>query len=515
MDFSLKFDNRLLGGGYILICLLLSYWILESLGSPVKLRPFLAISLLLIFLIPTKKIYNYVVKPFFILVSLYSPFGLFYGAFDVQAFLSLYSTTLAESLEFVSQIPVFYFLSPLVAWIFLIIAYHLSTVGDIKPWRNKVAILFSVVTLAICTHPTSFFKDSYRSVRDGLEGMEELKSLIATSSWDSPSHQIKNKDYVLIIGESARKDYFNAYGYSVENTPFINTVPGIVIDGLTSGGTYTIGSLRMMLTDGKKGNDISTWEPRWDKNIIGLANQAGINTYWISNQGYIGEFDTPVSSVGEQAKHKFFLNKGGYSKSNKSDFILLDEFKEVVSEDPQGVDRLIVLHTLGSHPDACDRIREMVKPYHSKDGKYDYLACYVSSIKYTDTFLKEVHGILTKNSGRDFSMIYISDHGMVHDDRGSKIYLNNSRVSLRHYDIPLILIDSSIKEHKFLRSSKSGLNFTQGLASWMNIESADVEGYDLFDGKSDKNDYGLAKYLQQKARDVADDPALDIGDFIE
>ena len=58
----------------------------------------------------------------------------------------------------------------------------------------------------------------------------------------------KYQDYVIILGESARKDYLHAYGYPVNDTPFMSSANGTLIDGMTSAGTNTVASLRLMLT---------------------------------------------------------------------------------------------------------------------------------------------------------------------------------------------------------------------------------------------------------------------------
>ena len=75
---------------------------------------------------------------------------------------------------------------------------------------------------------------------------------------------------MLIIGESARKDYHHAYGYPSENTPFMSQANGTLIDGFTSGGTNTIASLRLMLTK----PDTKNWESNYELGLIDLIKSA-------------------------------------------------------------------------------------------------------------------------------------------------------------------------------------------------------------------------------------------------
>ena len=109
-------------------------------------------------------------------------------------------------------------------------------------------------------------------------------------------------DYVIVLGESARKDYHHAYGYPIENTPFMSNSKGILIDGFRSAGTNTVSSLRLMLTLPNK----EKWEPNYNLSLIDLVKSAGIKTYWLSNQGMLGEFDTPVSSLASKQMKQYF-----------------------------------------------------------------------------------------------------------------------------------------------------------------------------------------------------------------
>ncbi|WP_373217270.1 phosphoethanolamine transferase [Parasutterella excrementihominis] len=265
-------------------------------------------------------------------------------------------------------------------------------------------------------------------------------------------------DYILVIGESARKDYFHSYGYPVENTPFLDNNFTVKVDGMKSGGTYTIGSLTNMLTVPDKGK----WKPRYDRSIIDLARSAGIRTYWLSNQGMVGKFDTPVSAIGRKADKAIFLNKGDYSEKNISDFSLLKPFKQILDQK-------------------------------------------------TDQFIEKVFELLKKEksvTGRPFSIIYFSDHGLAHKTEKNKTTLTNNFASKFHYDIPLIKIDSDRNDRIELSSEKSGLNFTEGLGNWMNIQNPDLPKTSLFDGKNDLTDYGLKEKINLIT--TPKDPAIDL-----
>ena len=360
----------------------------------------------------------------------------------------------------------------------------------------------------ILSKPTSFFATLENSLSEIEKQKEALRNLTAHDNWgELTRYEGKDKDYVLVIGESVRRDYMHVYGYPVQNTPFIESIPSIVVDGLTSGGPYTIESLRLMLTlaDKKK------WQPDFTRNIVDLANKAGIETFWFSNQGYIGKYDTPISAIGVRAKNVVFLNKSSYDTAHYSDTKLLPIVFKNVQKEANGA-RLFVLHTLGSHPDICARVKEMKDPFRHADETKSEVACYVSSIKLMDEMLKEIYDFMTereKLTGRPFSILYFSDHGLAHVKEG-KILLGNYYISKLHFNIPLFVIDSEQKDMKYLRSKKSGLSFTEGLAHWMGITNPLLREYDLFDGKSDLFDYGLSEKIKAIKHPL--DPAIDISD---
>lgn len=499
---------KIFGGGvYVVTLYYLARLGLIGLNDTHKLRNIIPVFIVLFHLIPSQKTFFYIVLPFSLLACIVTPISLIYGDIDYQALISLIATNTIEAQEFIAQIPVKYFLQGISIPILAFFAFWVSQKIDIKPWRNKVGVLISISILLFYLKPTNFFENLSSTYQTTSSNLSELNQFVNQSAWNKINKVKTKKDYILIIGESARRDYFSLYGYPIANTPFLNTVPGAtIVDGLSAGGTYTIGSLTNMLTVGNKEN----WQPRYQYNLIDLANEAGIKTYWLSNQGYIGQYDTPVSSIGNRASDIFFFNQGSYSDKNNSDFFLLQPFKEKLRQPSTGT-RLFVLHTIGSHPDACRRIYDLKNPIKVNNTYYEYIACYVNSIRKTDIFIKEIYKTLQQNykeSNRDFSIIYFSDHGLCHKEIDNKLIINNNSKSKFHYDIPLIKIDSNRTERITQNCRKSGLNFTEGLATWMGITGKALIKYDLFDGIDDPSDYGLCQHIDEIKQEP--DPAVDL-----
>ena len=116
-----------------------------------------------------------------------------------------------------------------------------------------------------------------------------------------------------------------------------------------------------------------------------------------------------------------------------------------------------------------------------------------------------------ENSGREFSILYFSDHGLAHKEDKGQVVINNNLLSKHHYSIPLVLIDSEFDSRKYLVSQKSGLLFTDGLATWLEISNDKLSGYNLFDGKNDSSSFGLKEKIEA-IKYI--DPAIDISNVL-
>ncbi|ABR74026.1 hypothetical protein CBG46_02030 [Actinobacillus succinogenes] len=469
----------------------------------------LLMAILFIIFNASRKLFWFVAFPFALLHVLYAPIGLTFGPPSYQYIASVFATDLLESKEFFSQLPLINFIYPAGIILLLYLFRSLTRTFHLHFYKNKMFLAAVAVFLIWGSAPLKFVTETYDAGMKVQNELTLLNSLAIESKWGkSDLIDAKYDDYVLIIGESARKDYLHAYGYPVRNTPFMSTVKGTLIDGFTAGGTNTIASLKLMLTK----PDTRNWEGNYSLNMIDLIKSAGITTYWISNQGYLGEFDTPISAIANKSDTKIFLKSGDSLNSNTSDFELLPEFARVI-EQPTQEKRFIVLHLYGSHPITCDRLNDYEKIYNDDqiDEKYYNVNCYVSSMKKTDEVLERVYDELVKNrekSDRTFSMIYFSDHGLAQHETESRIDIHNSAgKSKRHYDIPLFKISSDDIERHVYGVFKSGLNFTDGIAKWIGISNPQLNpNADLFSNQPDPDDYGLKTEIEKIT--APDDPAI-------
>ncbi|MGC7560994.1 phosphoethanolamine transferase [Pasteurella sp. PK-2025] len=496
------------------LVLLISHFLLLGSGfwttfSPL---PVLSLGMVIILLSASKKSFYFLLLPLVLCHLFYMPVGLNFGAPSYQYLASVLSTDLLESQEFLLQIPITSYLLTLSILPLLFLYRWLTQTFQIQFYKNHTFLIGACLIFAYYSPAAMFLKTIYQSGSEIKVEFDRLNQLRQETQWKQVqlphSHY---DDYVLIIGESARKDYHHAYGYPIDNTPFMSHAKGTLIDGFTSAGTNTVASLRLMLTL----SDKQKWQPKYEFSLIDLINAAGIQTYWLSNQGFLGEYDTPIAVLASKSQHIDFLKKGGsFNSTNSSDFELLPKLAQILAEKSQGP-RFIVLHLYGSHPLACDRLTDFPRLF--KEGelpeKYEYLNCYISTIKKTDSLLENVYQLLAQNfqkNDRTFSMIYFSDHGLCHSTgHKNDIFFSQNCVSQRHNEVPLFKISSDDTERKYYRVFKSGLNFLEGIANWIGIQQPQLNpAQDLFSNQADQNDYGLSKEIQQRKTPL--EPAIDI-----
>ena len=329
-----------------------------------------------------------------------------------------------------------------------------------------------------------------------LKENKKLQETVKTNDWIITSSQQKYKIYLIVIGESVRRDYMHAYGYPVKNTDFMDSVPGVVFNGFTSEGDGTIESLRRALTHSRpSGNSVN-----FSLNLVGLAKKAGLSTAWFSNQGFATDCDTPVSAIAFQSERAKWLEMS--LTSHKSDEALLELLDQEVHR-PDSRSKLIVLHLHGSHPSVCSSVKPEVYENRMHDSFYRESFCYVESIRNTDLLLSKAYSILRDN-GNSFSMIYFSDHGLSHNIIGNALTLKHANPTKPHRDIPLFCASSDDTMHTSVKSRRFADSFTEGVAHWLGITTQQIPNpRNLFAPVPDNDIHGYKTLWNSRKEDPA------------
>ncbi len=465
-----------------------------------------------------QKVFWYFLTFVVISLSLYYPIYLSYGKLNSGVVAAFFETNPAESFEFLGKLKFDQFILPLLFIFSVYILHRLKkyvviqeklSLKEIKQKRILNIILSIVVIFSTILIPTtfyfentskdqidshwtlanspvnlvSFYANIVESVSDYYRDKNDLESVQNISPpWHIISAQHQYKNYVLIIGESARRDYMSTYGFNLPTTPFLDKTTGYINAGYVSSAPATYHSLLNSLHFKPK----EKGKKDYSYNIITLAKIAGIKTFWLSNQGSIGKYDTLASRLGVSTDFHYFTKKGGFATNNADDMKLLDELKIRFKEKTYSNNvRLFVIHLMGSHRNFCQRLKEDEKKLEFIN---ESLSCYVNTILKTDKFIEETISLL-KEQNEPYSLIYFSDHGLSHINKEDKkeVDLDFGDEYKQNFDVPFVKISSDDNTREVVNIKRSAFNFIYGFSQWLGIQTEELNNhYDFFSNKDDE-----------------------------
>lgn len=233
----------------------------------------------------------------------------------------------------------------------------------------------------------------------------------------------------FIIGESANRAHLSLYGYPHQTSPFLDSLSQIDASPLYHYDAYapasiTRDALRIVLSYSTP-RDVKPFFENY--NIIDLANKAGYETVWISNQDRVGESDSYIGFVSANATRSF------YEKDfMKEDLKLLNYINEAY--DP-AKKQFFVIHLLGSHVPYNERYDDIdiqaLPGNRSKTKEYD------RSIHHTDRLLKGIYDVMKR--GESSLMYYFSDHAELVENGGHGVLVFDKGL----FDVPLVTINNT------------------------------------------------------------------------
>ena len=212
---------------------------------------------------------------------------------------------------------------------------------------------------------------------------------------------------IVVIGESASRDYMHAFtpDFPYEDTPWLDSQLGNpdfnVFTNAYSSWSQTVPVLQRALTEQSQYNDKEFFE---STSIIDVAKKSGYTTYWFSNQGRYGQYDSAITLVAKTADRAEWTDDS-YNFSDKYDDTLLWYLTQV---DPN-TNNFIVLHIMGSHIYYNNRYPTEFNQWHG-DSEVSSPESYANSIHYTDYILSQAFDYAQKNLNLR-AMVYFSDHG--------------------------------------------------------------------------------------------------------
>ena len=319
--------------------------------------------------------------------------------------------------------------------------------------------------------------------------------------------------YVLVIGESETRDHMGSYGYYRDNTPVLESMKKednmIVFNKAWSCANDTVSALTYALTNKSQYNE---FELEKAFSLVEVANAAGYQTVWISNQAQYGLADTPITAIASEAKQQIWLrDKVGHLKDGRYldipdyyDDKVVSELENVKYDDKT----LIVIHLMGSHNSYNLRYPKEFARFSDGDS-YEY----DNSILYTDYVLGE---ILKKcNEIPDFQgLLYFSDHGEGID---AHVGHDNSKFTFQMTRIPMVMylsnefVKNRGEDYRILKNNTNNY-FTndlifEAMMGLMKIDSPDVYNNtnNIMSNSYDNNVERF--YTSYGKRRLVDDPA--------
>ena len=221
--------------------------------------------------------------------------------------------------------------------------------------------------------------------------------------------------YVLVIGESSRRANWQLFGYDRATNPQLSKLANVVpLTHFITTWPESIAAIPMILTRRKP--DMA-WDAPWhEASILRAMSEAGYETYWISNQQAIGEFDSPVSMYAYEADHVEWLNHASWTAPGSYDEDLVRPLEDALHASSRNL--FVVLHMMGSHVKYDYRYPKAFEHWTptqlSPPGEGSNIErarnSYDNTILYTDHVLAQVIGVL-KSSGAVSALWFESDHG--------------------------------------------------------------------------------------------------------
>ena len=347
-------------------------------------------------------------------------------ALSPASLMALYLTNWHEAGDYIEStvgtVPAVFITLGLLALVYLSYRSFCALGRSIYPAAEgtRMGALLLVMIIAAAVHitliPECSIAGVYKDVTDYVE-QTQTYGLHRDERYDSLIIDRENTlaarapgTVIFIIGESASRDYMHIYtpGFPYDDTPWMEEMtqnPGFILYQNTySSWTQTVPVLERALTEKSQYNDKEFFE---SASLLDVAKKIGYKTYWFSNQGRYGQFDSAITMVAKTADEAEWTDDS-YTFTSKYDEELLPYLTRI---DPHA-NNFIVLHLMGSHIYYNNRYPDAWAKFESAEGDSTMTSApsYANSVLYTDHILKEIFDYAQKNLNLR-AMVYFSDHG--------------------------------------------------------------------------------------------------------
>ncbi|MCQ2673102.1 phosphoethanolamine transferase [Helicobacter pylori] len=336
----------------------------------------------------------------------------------------------------------------------------IGSVRNIKPLTSNDAILKrSLFSLSL----TRGFYSAYLSLFDRQQAIKFysfLNNLYLPSDYLSSTGDVKN--VVLVIGESASRNFMQLYGYNAPNNPLLSELANereresnnlfVFSDTISKEGS-TSDVFESLLNY----SDTETTKPWYHyHNMIDIFKRSHYETFWLEKQ-FVDQWSLIQDLVSSRSKNRYLLQRDRNRYFLPKEWTSYDEdiltfySKNIPSQLKNK--NFIVLHLIGSHSWYADRFPKSFAKFKPSDLSFSNLhvsndrdkqivADYVNSLYYNDFVL---NGIFNLFKDKDAIVFYLSDHAQDVFESGPTYGHRCSKAAL---EIPFMIYVSDIFKEK-------------------------------------------------------------------
>ncbi|WRF43824.1 phosphoethanolamine transferase [Helicobacter pylori] len=385
-----------------------------------------------------------------------------------------------------------------------VLGLSLLTIGSVRHVKyltsNDAILKRSLRSLSLARG----FYSAYLSLSDRQQAIKFysfFNNLYLPSDYLSSTGDVSN--VVLVIGESASRNFMQLYGYNAPNNPLLSELANerereresnnlFVFSDTISKEAHTSEVFESLLNY----SNAETNKPWYHyHNMIDIFKRSHYETFWLEKQ-IIDQWGITQNLVSNRSKSRYYI-LGDYGAYD-------EELAKFYSKNVQSrlkSKNFIVFHLIGSHSWYADRFPKSFakfKPndldfsnlHTSSDRDKQIVTDYVNSLYYNDAVL---NGIFNLFKDKDAIVFYLSDHAQDMFESGSTYGHRCSKAGL---EIPFMIYVSDIFKEKHpekVKLIKNALNkpfmsddLIHSLLPLVGIHTKDeVESKNLFSPKFD------------------------------
>lgn len=378
-----------------------------------------------------------------------------------------------------------------------VLGLSLLTIGSVRHVKyltsNDAILKRSLRSLSLARG----FYSAYLSLSDlqqAIKFYSFLNKLYLPSDYLSSTGDVSN--VILVIGESASRNFMQLYGYNAPNNPLLSQLANeresnnlFVFSDAISKEAHTSEVFESLLNY----SNAETNKPWYHyHNMIDIFKRSHYETFWLEKQ-IIDQWGITQNLVSNRSKNRYYILGGNDEELAK--FYSKNVQSRLKSKN------FIVFHLIGSHSWYADRFPKSFAKFKPNDLDFSNLHAssdrdkqivtdYVNSLYYNDAVL---NGIFNLFKDKDAIVFYLSDHAQDMFESGPTYGHRCSKAGL---EIPFMIYVSDIFKEKHpekVKLIKNALNkpfmsddLIHSLLPLVGIHTKDeVESKNLFSPKFD------------------------------